>query len=282
MESITNLLANPPKKRTEKRICVNCNTQFDAVIYVLKDRELDVNTLCAKCEKDKKAQEEREAYQAKLDEKRTDEREHWIKVYGLTGSLKEKTFENFNAKLQPAAFKALKEYNGKSLVLLSPEIYGVGKTHLVAALANYLVQTTEPAAFDPGSYHIRTKVCPVHFTVETSLLARIRDTFNRGFDQAGETEEMVYRLINSFPLLIIDDVGKVKPRDLSFLQSVYFRIIDERVVSRKQIILTTNLDGAGLGNHIGGACLDRLYEMAGPSGFITLKGKSYRQRQGTE
>ena len=272
-------LFDPPKKRTEDRPCQSCGANYTATIYILKDRELDANRLCPDCNKIKQDQEALAAAKLELDKAAGERREYWKKIYGVSGFYIEKTFENFNSKLQPAAYQAVKNFNGKSLVLLSPDIYGVGKTHLAAALANHLI-STRPAAVLDTTLRVRTYTCPVYFTVETLLLARIRDTFNADQLPGKETEERVYRFLNTFPVLIIDDVGKVRPRDLSFLQSVYFRIIDQRYTEKKQIVLTSNLDAAGLGNHIGGACIDRLADMAGASGFIMLKGQSYRQHKG--
>lgn len=276
MNSLMSYFNDPPKKRFEKRPCANCGAEFEAKIYILKDRELDADRLCKTCAKAKADQEALTAANEELKLSVQAQRERWKKAYGVSGVFLEKTFDNFDSKIQPGAYQAVKSFNGNSLVLLSPEIYGVGKTHLVSALANYLVTSAPPAALD-SALRIRTFPCPVYFTVEASLLARIRDTFNNQGPTA-ETEEKVYRSLASYPLLIIDDVGKIKPQDMSFTQSVYFRIIDLRYTEHKQIIITTNLDAAGLGNHIGGACLDRLFEMAGAKGFITLKGQSYRRK----
>jgi len=119
-------------------------------------------------------------------------------------------------------------------------------------------------------------MCPVHLTTEQKLLNRIRQTYNQR-DEEGETEEDVFSALERFHLLIIDDVGKVRPRDYSFLQGVYFRIIDDRYTEEDNIILTTNLDLAELETHIGGASSDRLREMAGKQGFIKMTGKSERR-----
>ena len=177
----------------------------------------------------------------------------------------------------------LKEYNYEyddeagraafSILLLSPNVYGVGKTHLVCALANKIVETAEPARLTRSLY-IQKYRCPVYFITEAKLLSRIRDTYNK---KDGETEEEIYTTLQAYQLLIIDDVGKVRPRDYSFLQGVYFRIIDDRYTNEIPIILTTNLDANELEAHIGGASADRLREMFGKEGFIILKGQSYRR-----
>ncbi len=193
-------------------------------------------------------------------------REWWRANYGPEGIFGAKTFENFDDRNpQPKAFKALHDWRGKSVVLYS-EVYGVGKTHLVSALANKLIDTCQDTE------------CPVFVTTEIKTLDRIRATFNRHDEDSlvVVTEELVYRSLEHPRLLIIDDVGKRTPRDYSFLQEVFFRLIDYRYIHGKPIILTANLSLEELEKHIGGASADRLREMAGKDGFIKLTGKSQR------
>ena len=195
-----------------------------------------------------------------------------------------KTFENYETKLQPKAVSAIKKLQWKfdeetmktaSLVLLSPGVYGVGKTHLVCALVNKSIET-EKKAYLNDYMNVQTIRCPVYFTTENELLRRIRATYDH--KDGGETEEDIYKKLSRFDLLIVDDVGKVRPRDLTFLQGVYFNIIDQRYTDADAIILTTNLDYSELESHIGGACADRLREMCGKDGFVKMSGSSYRQR----
>ena len=108
-------------------------------------------------------------------------------------------------------------------------------------------------------------------------MARIRATFNRE-GQGGETDEDIYRTLLRYDLLVVDDVGKVRPRDYSFLQGVFFRIIDDRYTSRKPVIVTTNLSLPELETHIGGAASDRLREMCGAKGLIKMTGQSFRRQ----
>jgi DNA replication protein DnaC len=192
-----------------------------------------------------------------------------------------KTFAEFERKLQPKAFDSVNNLqwkDGKSLVLASPGLYGVGKTHLVWALINQIFDTQDKATVDRDA-HISRQRCPVYFTSENELLLRIRKTYNKHNESEddSETEDKIYAKLSQFALLIIDDVGKVRPRDLTFLQGVYFNIIDERYSNDQPIILTTNLDFNQLEEHIGGACADRLREMCGEN-FIKMTGKSYRQK----
>lgn len=205
----------------------------------------------------------------------------WIKASNIPGKYQYATFEGFDQQLQPKAYKAVKNFDwesgsGESLVLLSPGIYGVGKTHLVCALLNESIKNdNKKAVIENGM--IRKYRCPFFYTTENELLRRIRDTFNH--KDEGETEQDVYKKITGGLLLVIDDVGKVRSRDLSFTQGVYFNIVDQLYSEEKALILTTNLDYGELEQHIGGACADRLREMCGKDGFIKMSGKSYRQRE---
>ena len=184
-----------------------------------------------------------------------------------------KTFANFKQALQSRAFKVMSTWDGEtSIVLSSPDKYGLGKTHLAAALVNKLLATETAVMLTTAGRYLRCS-CPVYFTGEVDLLARIRATFNHQED--GETEAEVYRQLSTVDLLIIDDVGKLQPRDPAFLQGVYYRLIDNRYRSEQPIILLTNLSLAELERHIGGACADRLREMAGKH-FVLMQGMSYR------
>jgi DNA replication protein DnaC len=203
--------------------------------------------------------------------------------------LQGKTFANFNRSLQTKAYDAVKnlhwqwddalEKKPQSLVLLSPDLYGVGKTHLVCALAESIIETDEAARIHDrdGIVSItRFRDTPVRVFQENTLLRRIRATYNTG---ATETEEQVLRLLGEkTSLLIIDDVGKVKPRDPSFLQGIFFSIVDQRYTDEIPLVITTNLSLTELEEHIGGASADRLREMCGKSGFIVMTGTSYRRR----
>jgi DNA replication protein DnaC len=279
------LLISKPNSRDTVQKCTECGVEFTAKIYKRPDdTEIAPYTSCPECRRKKQVAEELEGLKGELDERIMKGRARWPMEYGVDGKFTAKTFENFEAGLQTKAYEVMSNWDGRSYVLLSPpvndqEVYGVGKTHLVCALANKLISTVPPAFIDPAARFIRTRPCPVYFVKEAHLLSRLRDTYNhtnKAEDNA-DTDERILARLGGYDLLIIDDVGKVRPRDYSFLQTVYFRIIDDRYVAERPVILTTNLSLAELDNHIGGACSDRLREMVGKHGFITMRGVSYRK-----
>lgn len=205
----------------------------------------------------------------------------WRSTCGVEPKFVDKTFANFEVERQPRAFSVLNSWDGQSVILHSPggpTGYGIGKTHLVSALANWLITHSTAAYFCPGSLHIEVNRCPVLVIRATELINRIRATFGRDKDDARiETDEHIYRQLAAAPLLIIDDVGKVRPRDPSFTQDVFFRIIDDRYNKKRPVILTTNLSLEELDIHIGGASSDRLSEMCRPDNIIFMAGQSYRK-----
>jgi DNA replication protein DnaC len=272
LERLTMGLSTTSVDRYENRQC-KCGKEFAAAVYKVQDGAEFEAELCDDCKVKLAEQELQHIRQEELTTETTKWRDFWRKEYGVEGIFAEKTLKNFNGKLQPRAFKAMLNWNGESYVLASPNVYGVGKTHLVTALANRLIEATEPVYFD--EHGIKYRNCPVYYTNESHLMGRIRATYEK---DAREKDEEILSRLGIYRLLIIDDVGKVRPRDPSFLQGIYFRVIDDRYTSGKAIILTTNLDPKDFGEHIHGACADRLREMCGRDGVITMTGESYRRR----
>ena len=162
----------------------------------------------------------------------------------------------------PESDKAWDNVNWKSFVLYSPNLFGVGKTHLLCGLGMTLINQDRA----------------VHYATEVDLMMRLRNTFNNSrYD--GETELSIYQNVLRNDYLFIDDVGKVKPRDGSFLQGVYFYLIDKiynEDCAAYCLGIATNLTLEELGQHIGGACEDRLTELCGRSNLVRMTGKSHR------
>ena len=263
------------------RVCEDCGQDFKVRVAVYDGKELPSMPVCEPCDQTRRRVEERNRRKEEANRFCVERREEWVN--SLPAGFRNKTFGNFDSSLQPDAFDRLSRYKleeRRSLILSSPDIYGIGKTHLVCALAHRLFDSTEPIEVNTADFFFSSQPQPAMVVGESRMLSRIRQTFGKSGSggEKPETEERVFRELELVPLLIIDDVGKVTPRDLRFLQSVYFEIIDSRYNEWKPTILTTNLNFKELEGHIGGACADRLREMCGRDGFIKMKGTSYRRR----
>ena len=207
------------------------------------------------------------------------QKEKWLKSANIPPKFRAVSFDSFERAKQPRAFDAVKSHEwDMSLLLYSPEIYGLGKTHLLCAMANHQMESGEPATISAKPFpRIVTALCPVYYTTEASLLSQIKATFNRKGYEDEDSEEAIFRRLSNVKVLILDDIGKVRPRDLNFLQGVYFRIIDDRYLNEKPMAIAVNLSLDNLESHIGGASADRLLEMCGKNGFIKMTGQSYRK-----
>jgi DNA replication protein DnaC len=267
-------LASFTRPRTEEGECIDCGTRYEKHIYARADGSEVPDLRCPHCEDVRERQRRAEQHALELAEAQTRQRQAWRDGCGVPDRFRSATFESFKGSANNAARDAMSSWDGQTLVLSSPPgTYGVGKTHLAAALANKLIETCDAAVSIQG--YVMRMPRPVWFTNEQLLMERIRSTYGDG---ARETDEQIYLALERLRLLIIDDIGKDSPRDLSFVQRVWFRIIDGRYGAQRPLVLTTNLDRAEFEQHIGGASADRLMQMCGPKGLIAMRGTSYRRR----
>jgi DNA replication protein DnaC len=104
------------------------------------------------------------------------------------------------------------------------------------------------------------------------LLARIRRTYD---DAAGELSYLdFFNRLTSVDLLHIDDLGAEKRSDW-VLEQLY-AIVDERYVTNRAMVVTTNLDVAELEAQIGPRTVSRLVEICGDP--LPLFGEDQRYR----
>ena len=163
-----------------------------------------------------------------------------------------KTFADYIAETpqQQRALEACRDYAhnfsdnlaaGRCLILSGN--VGTGKTHLAAAIADYIVRETEYTAV---------------FSSLHSILQAIKSTY--GSDAQG-TEGEVLKLFTSPDLLIIDEVGATKSSE--FELATIFAIINTRYENNLPTVVITNLEAAGLKKAIGDRCTDRFREGGG-------------------
>ena len=127
---------------------------------------------------------------------------------------------------------------GDGLLLMGEP--GNGKSHLAAAIVNYLV--------------LRGKTCV--FRSVPALLKRLQETYREG-SRATESEALT--VLQEADLLVLDDLGAEKVTE--WAESTLYYIVDERYRWRRPLVLTTNCDMEALEERIGTRTIDRLLEM---------------------
>lgn len=113
------------------------------------------------------------------------------------------------------------EAEGKGFYLWS-EVKGSGKTMLVAAVANELIQT----------HHKFVK-----FATSVDILDEIRATYN---DKSENTESRLLEDLVSTPFLVIDDFGTERVTD--WVGEKFYQIVNKRYINKKVTFFTSNYD----------------------------------------
>lgn len=246
-------------------ICSICGQKFrrEAIICGIK---YSFNVMC-KCEQEKQDKEKKQ--QEMLDKLRRIEK---LKSLSLLGErYKNVTFENTQTGVSTSfdvAFNRCKKYcevyeqvlkNGYEIYLFGDK--GVGKTHLTACMANYLI----------------SKCVPVLFTNLFEISKSIKSTFNR---ESNQTEQDLIQKFSNIEILFFDDLGTeifTKSSGETWLQSLLFDLINKRYNNRKATIFSSNYSLNSLINErsIMEKTVDRISEMTNGA-VIKITGKSLR------
>ena len=144
---------------------------------------------------------------------------------------------------------------GERWLLLTGPV-GVGKTGIAVSLLN------EHLASGAGGLYV----------VTPTMLSRIRSTYGGDADDAA-TEATVMSSLIQTPLLLLDDLGKVRLTDWG--QEKLFTILNERYIEHRRTIVTSNLGASDgeLERHVWPATFDRLI---GLSDVFEIDGRSLR------
>lgn len=257
----------------EKFQCKECGQNFNRAIVNLVGIDFSRN-YCDKCVADyeRKEKEQEEIFRR---QGVSETRRRWLDNSGMTQELKTKTFENFdgNRVLLKSVYKWAKAFNleeahGIQSLIFYSDKPGMGKTHLMAAIANYIIDNWDG---DP-EFGWRQ---PIRFESGPGLVRRIRATYNIVPGSNHEREEDVYNNLMGVRLLLLDDVGKERPSD--FTRETYWYIIDERLKSNLPVVISTRLQLNNMEGLMGEDTVDRLYGMARGK-ILELTGSSYRRR----
>ena len=171
------------------------------------------------------------------------------------GGLRDKTFTTFNPfiaglrTLIPVIRTYARQPDGW-LTLLGP--YGVGKTHLAAAIAHEALERGET----------------VLFAVVPDLLDHLRPTFG---PQSTVAYDERFELVRGVPLLILDDLGTESATP--WAREKLYQLVNHRYSYRLATVVTSNLKPEAIEPRI----YSRLCDPAVGT-LLTLRASDYRRR----
>jgi len=221
----------------ESAKCNYCDNELKPIgRRAMMRREIIVWNKFEECQCEEATKERYEAWKEEQDRQITEEialtrAKHQAKIEKLFKQsklgerFKNRTFENFklfadNKAIFETAQKYATEfekYKAEGIGLNFNGTFGAGKTHLAAAIANYLINNG----------------VPVIFGTVISLLGKLKESYSRD-----ESESEILDLYGTVDLLILDDLGKERVNEW-VLEKLY-HIINERYENNLPLVITTN------------------------------------------
>lgn len=181
------------------------------------------------------------------------------KRLGIGLRFENRRFDTFEKGIQEKAFEKCRQYaeefesrkkeNVNSLLLLGT--CGTGKTHLAAAIANYVFEEYGEATY-------------------FNTFAEIIEILKQNFQKASEIN---FNFIKSVSLLILDDIGA--ENQTAWSNTMLYLIINYRYEHRLPTIITTNFSKNDIEHYLGKACFSRVSESFRA---IEMIGEDYRKR----
>lgn len=193
--------------------------------------------------------------------KKLNEAARLIEDSNLGAKFLQRTFGNFDKRRDEKAYVNCTRYaqredlfdpNGRernSLIICGG--VGTGKTHLAAAIANYVVGKGIPALFGTFGEHLES----------------IKEEFDYN-----DRREYLSKMKNA-PLLVLDDLGQENSTDWS--RQILFDVINYRYEHKYPIVITTNLQDNELREYLGEALFSRACEICE---MVKMTGKDYRRQ----
>ena len=148
------------------------------------------------------------------------------------------------------------KFDGKGTNLIFTGGPGLGKTFLSACIARSVSRKGYSVAYDSAS---------------TALGAFEKEKFSRDMDEAAAAGARVKQYL-ACDLLILDDLGT--EMNTAFTQSALYTIINQRLISGKQTIISTNLDENALAAQYSAQITSRLL---GEYRWLHFLGSDIRQ-----
>ena len=270
--------------RTEECECRTCGGKFQGEVttFFLFQPPREVRSKeCPEC-RQKREEEEGRLEEQEREVQRITVRERWRKGCGIPWGLHCTRFEDFEPEFQRRALRLCRQYaenfdldnpRGMPSLYLYSQEPGVGKTTLMACIANYLIDNWHG---DPSSTTL-----PIRFENGPGLVRRVRATYNIPEAQKPyhETEAQVCAELCSVKLLMLDDLGKEKASD--FTRELYWYLIDRRVTRGLPVVISSRFpleDGGPLEELVKYDTVNRLVGMCRGK-IVNLTGTSYRTRK---
>ena len=150
------------------------------------------------------------------------------------------------------------KFDGRGTNLIFTGGPGLGKTFLSACIARAVSQKGYSVAYESAS---------------AALGAFEKEKFSRDMDEAAAAGAKVKRYLDC-DLLILDDLGT--EMNTAFTQSALYTIINQRLISGKQTIISTNLDETALAAQYSAQITSRLL---GEYRWLHFLGSDIRQRR---
>ena len=160
----------------------------------------------------------------------------------------------FMAKIGESSINRVRDPERRSTLKAKHNSYGLGKTHLLTALA----------------FHLLQKGVQVLMVNDADLVAELRQ------GQFAEDHQQFEKLINTIEqveLLIWDDLGKAKTSE--WVLNQYYRIINYRYRMGLPLCFSSNENLDSLSEKIGDASASRLFSMC-QGRLLLCQGPDYR------
>lgn len=176
----------------------------------------------------------------------------WVNEQDIQ-KLEASTFASFDRTQQPKGYEQARTFTAMPEgVLALYGDFGLGKTHLLAAIAN--------------AHRAAGRACL--YASAVTLFDVIQDRIGQNL----EYHDLLRRALST-PLLLLDDIDK--PKASEFRQEVYYQIIDGRTRRNLPLAISSNGSPVQLEPYVGGAARSRLMMGLIP---VPFNGVDYRLR----